>query len=210
MNMIGSGGFSLSRWPSTCSLVISFSGATSTAYAQFVLLCSLFILSRPSNPEQYKSTLQVFQILVMILSCLGVGQFVAQFMLDGTKLIMFYGIIPDIFFSNAVGYHTTHTLEIGSSLLKANGIFLQEPGTFSQVTALGLLIEVLEFRRPRYLVVMTLGFLLAYSGTGLMMLALFLPLASLHHRQGSPSGLSRHYIRSWAVRYRDPRRVNFP
>ena len=167
---------------STCSLVTNSSGATLTAYAQFVLLSSLFTLSRPSNSEQYKSTLQVFQILAMILSCLGVGQFVAQFVLDGTKLNMFYGIFPD-FLLPATHWNTIHTTEAGSSLLKANGIFLQEPGTFSQVMALGLLIEVLEFRRPRYLMVMALGFLLAYSGTGLMMLALFLPLASLHHRR---------------------------
>ena len=165
----------------TCSLVLNFGSATPTAYSQFVLLCSLFTLNRPSNPEQYKSTLRVFQILVMILSCLGVGQFVAQFVLDGTKLNAFYGIFPDYLLVEAGRFHTTHTLEMGSSLLKANGIFLQEPGTFSQVTALGMLIEVLEFRRPRYLVVMTLGFLLAYSGTGLMILALFLPLASLHY-----------------------------
>jgi hypothetical protein len=166
----------------TCSLVLNFGSASPTAYAQFLLLCSLFTLSRPSNPEQYKSTLQAFQILVMILSWLGVGQFVAQFVLDGAKLNMFYGIFPDFLLGDASGrFNTVHTTATGVSLLKANGIFLQEPGTFSQITALGLLIEVLEFRRPRYLVVMTLGFLLAYSGTGLMILALFLPLASLHH-----------------------------
>jgi hypothetical protein len=69
----------------------------------------------------------------------------------------------------------------GSSLLKSNGIFLAEPGNLSQITAIAILIEVLEFRRPRYLLVMVLGFLMAYSGTGLMILLLFLPLAGLRH-----------------------------
>lgn len=54
----------------------------------------------------------------------------------------------------------------------------------SQITGIGILIEVLEFRRARYLVVITVGFLLSYSGTGSMLLLLFLPLAGLRDRAG--------------------------
>jgi hypothetical protein len=162
----------------TCSLVLNFAGASLTSYLLFLVLCSMLALSRPSSPDRYKSTLQAFQFLVMLLSCLAVAQFVAQFVVDGVKLIMFYGIFPDVLY-NGVS-HTIHQIE-GSSLLKSNGIFLAEPSDLSQITALGILIESLEFRRPRYLLVMMLGCLLAYSGTGLMILLLFLPLASLRH-----------------------------
>jgi hypothetical protein len=114
----------------------------------------------------------------MLLSCLAVAQFVAQFVVDGVKLIMFYGIVPDVFYNGQS--HTIHPIE-GSSLLKSNGIFLREPSDLTQITALGILIEVLEFRRPRYLLVMILGSLLAYSGAGMLTLLLFLPLASSYH-----------------------------
>ena len=53
----------------------------------------------------------------------------------------------------------------------------------SQIAALGILIEVLEFRRPRYLIVLTLGFLMAYSGTGTTILLLSLPLAIFANRR---------------------------
>jgi hypothetical protein len=114
------------------------------------------------------------------------AQFVAQFVVDGRKIIMFYGIVPDFLYAG--GESTIRTL-YGGHILKSNGLFLGEPSNFSQITALGILIEVLEFRRPRYLLTMTLGFLVAYSGTGLMTLLLFLPLAGLRHGRAGLSAL---------------------
>jgi hypothetical protein len=151
---------------------------------------SLFTLSRPSTPDQYKRTLQAFQFLVMILSCLAVAQFVAQFVVDARQLVMFFGIVPDFLFDDVhAGGKYAIGMVAGSSIMRSNGIFLTEPSFLSQFTALGILIEVLEFRRPRYLLVMALGFLVAYSGTGVMLLLLFLPLAGLRHGRAGPSVL---------------------
>jgi hypothetical protein len=95
---------------------------------------------------------------------------------------MFYGIFPDSLLPPP-DVANTNTIGTVGSLIKANGIFLGEPSQLSQITALGILIEVLEFRRPRYLVVLTLGLLLAYSGTGITVLLLSLPLAALVNRR---------------------------
>jgi hypothetical protein len=168
----------------TCSLLLGSAGVSS--YSLFMVLCSLLIFSRPTDPASYKRTLQAFQFLVLLLSCIGVVQFFAQFVLDGRKLIMFYGIVPDFLFGfyYAGGENTVHALSEGSHILKSNALFLAEPSNFSQITAIGILIEVLEFRRPRYLLAMALGFLVAYSGTGMMTLLLFLPLAGLRGKAG--------------------------
>jgi hypothetical protein len=181
----------------TCSLLLNFKSTMLTSYSLFLVLYSLVTLSRPSTPDRYKSTLYAFQFLVMLLSCLAVAQFVAQFVVDGRKLIMFYGMIPDFLLGvfNAGGANTIHPIE-GSSLLKSNGIFLAEPSNLSQITALGILIEVLEFRRPRYLLAMVLGFLMAYSGVGVMVLLLFLPLAGLRHGR---AGLSALFVAMFAL-----------
>jgi hypothetical protein len=161
-----------------------------TSYFLFVFLNSLVTLSRRSTPGLYKRTLQAFQFLVMIISCLAVAQFFAQFVVDGRQLIMFYGIVPDFLFGifNSGGQNTIHPLFYGSSILKSNGIFLVEPSTLSQITSFGILIEVLEFGRPRYLFIMALGFLTAYSGTGLMSF-LLLPVAGLRSARASFSAL---------------------
>jgi hypothetical protein len=175
---------------STCALLLNFKSTMLTSYFQTSILFFLFTLNRPSTPDQYKKTLQVFQFLVMLLSCIAILQFWAQFVLDNNKLLRFYGIVPDILLGEdgfSRGFNTGAGL--GGGLAKSNGIFLGEPSTLSQVTALGILIEVLEFRRPRYLIIMTLGFLVAYSGTGLMLLLLFLPLAGLREDRAMPHAL---------------------
>jgi hypothetical protein len=173
----------------TCSLLLNFKSTMLSSYSQFLVMYSLVTLSRPSTPDRYKSTLQAFQILVMVLSFLAVVQFVAQFVVDGRKLLVFYGLVPDFLLANLQnGWNTIHPIE-GSSLVKSNGIFLAEPSILSQITALGILIEVLEFCRPRWLFVMVLGLLTAYSGTGLVTLLLFLPLAGLLHGRASLSAL---------------------
>ena len=171
----------------TCSLLLNFKSTMLTGYALFIVFYSLFTLNRPSTPDQYKRTLQAFQFLVMLLSCLGVVQFVAQFVVDGVKLINFYGIVPD--FLTGDPYDFWHSTRNFGSIIKSTGLFFKEPSHLSQITALGILIEVLEFGRPRYLLVMALGFLVAYSGTGSLLLMIFLPLAGLRHGKAGLSAL---------------------
>jgi hypothetical protein len=173
----------------TSSLLFNFSSTMLTGYSLFVVFYSLFTLSRPATLDQYKRTLQAFQCLVMVLSCLGLVQFFAQFVVDGRRLITFYGIVPDILTTDPSTFWWTPPRYFGNGIIKSNGLLLVEPSIFSQITAVGILIEVLEFRRPRYLIVMALGFLVAYSGTGSMLLLIFLPLAGLRHGKAALSGL---------------------
>jgi hypothetical protein len=181
--------FVAAAFAATYSLWLNFNGGMLTSYFLFLTLYSLVTLSRPSTPDRYNNTLRTFQFLVMVLSCLAVAQFFAQLVVDGRKLIMFYGVVPDFLlgFYNSGGENTI--VPLVGHLIKSNGLFLSEPSTLSQVAALGILIEVLEFRRPRYLLAMIPGFLLAYSGTGMMILLLFLPLACLRDRRAGLAAL---------------------
>jgi hypothetical protein len=167
---------------STCSLVLNTNSASLTAYFQLLIMFLLFTFIRPSTEDQYNRTLRACQFLLMTLSCIGVVQFFAQFVVNGEKLIMFYGLVPDILLGGEFGSRGFGTIRgMVGGLIKSNGIFLVEPSIFSQAIALGILIEALEFRRPRYLIIMTLGFLVGYSGTGLILLLVFLPLAGLRN-----------------------------
>ena len=165
----------------TCSLYFNFSSKMLSSYSEFIVMYFLFTLSKRTSTNSYRHTLQVFQFLVMTLSALAIAQFFAQFVVDGRQIILFFGIVPDFLFASygAGGVNTIIPLYEGTSLIKSNGIFLAEPSTLSQMTALAILIEILEFARLRYLCLLALGYLLSYSGTGLMMLLVFVPLASL-------------------------------
>jgi hypothetical protein len=182
----------------TSSLLLNFKSTMLTSYGIFLVLYSLVTLNRPSTPDRYRSTLQAFQFLVLIISYIAVVQFVAQFAVDARQVINFYGLVPDFLLAptyegpgpgGVTGMHTIIPITAGSSLLKSNGLFLYEPSALSQLTALGILIEVLEFRRPRHLFVMALGMLMAYSGSGLMLLLVCLPVFGLRNRGAALSAL---------------------
>jgi hypothetical protein len=126
----------------------------------------------------------------LIIASLAILQFLAQFVVDGAQIIQFFGIIPDFLLQAKaiyegpdvqLGAHTIIPITPGSSLIKSNGIFLSEPAVMSAMAALGILIEVVEFRRPRYLVLLVLGLLLSYSGTGIIILLITLPFTGLVH-----------------------------
>jgi hypothetical protein len=175
----------------TSSLCLNFERSRLTSYGLVVLIYFLFTLRRPSTPNQYKSTLQGFQFLVLILSCLAILELPAQFIVDSRKMMMFFGIFPDSVLpvngmGGRTGVNTMGTLSAAGGVLKSNGIFLEEAAEMSQIAALGILIEILEFRRPRYLIMLTLGFLLAYGGTGSTILLVSLPLAFLANRKAQP------------------------
>jgi hypothetical protein len=171
------------------ALLINLGNARITSYGMFLILYFFFTLTCHSSKDQYKNTLLGFQFLMLILSSLSIAQFFGQFVLDGGRLIMFYGIFPDSVvpapegIGGHSGWNTISRMDIGgSSLIRSNGIFLLEPGTMGQMAALAILIEVLEFRRPRYLIPLVFGLLLAYSGTGISILVFSLPIAVLVNR----------------------------
>jgi hypothetical protein len=165
----------------TTSLLLNFKRQMLSSYSELIVVYFLFTLSRSVTRDRYRDTLWAFQFLVLVLSFLAIAQFFAQFFVDGRELVQFFGIVPDyLLASYAVGgVNTIIPITEGSSLIKSNAIFLTEPSTLSQITALAIIVEVLEFRRPRYLLPLTFGFLLAYSGTGLLTLLLCLPLTGL-------------------------------
>jgi hypothetical protein len=173
----------------TCSLLLNFKSTMLTGYSQFVVFYFLLTLSRPSTPNQYDKMLQRFQLIVILLSCLGVAQFIAQFVVDGTQLVRFYGLLDFLIDPSYDPASAAQGPRNFGGTLKSNAIFLGEPSVLSQITALGILIEILFFWRPRYLLVMAAGFLVAYSGTGLLLLLIFLPLAALRNGRAGLSAL---------------------
>ena len=169
---------------STLSLALNWNRSSPTSYALFLVLCFFLTFRRPSTTYQYRGTLNGFQFLMSIICILAILQFPAQFIVDPRKLLMFFWIFPNSLLPyNAQGGATTMGIVGAAGLIKANGIFLAEASTLSQMAALAILIEVLEFRRPRYLIVLTIGFLLAYGGTGLSILFISLPVAFIHNRR---------------------------
>jgi hypothetical protein len=166
----------------TSSLLLNFNGSSPNSYGLFLVIYSFLTLRRPSTTDQYRETLKGFQFLMLILCSLAIMQFPAQFIVNPSTLLMFFWIFPDSLLPYKAGVNTLGIVG-AAGLIKANGIFLGESSILSQLAAFAILIEILEFRRPRYLIVLPIGFLLAYGGTGVSILLISLPLAFIHNRR---------------------------
>jgi hypothetical protein len=168
----------------TSSLVLNFNRSSPTSYGLFLVIYFFLTFRRSSSTDRYRETLKGFQSLILILCSLAIMQFPAQFIVNPRTLLMFFWIFPtSILPYNVEGGLNTMGIVGASGLKQANGIFLGEASILSQMAAFAILIEVLEFRRPRYLIVLTIGFLLAYGGTGASILLISLPLAFIHNRR---------------------------
>lgn len=155
-------------WHATESSSFGDGQASINSLLQFLLLTSFATLTF-KQPVSEVAFFNVFTFTFMLIGVAGILQFAAQ--LFGFTLFAFTGLLPD-----SILFEATYHLEIPvgiSSLLKANGFFLVEPSVFSQLMAMGVIIEVLQARRLLYLAIFTLGLLLSFSGTGWIVLGAF-------------------------------------
>jgi hypothetical protein len=142
---------------------------SSKSILQFLLLTGFCTLSFPLAMEEGRFYRRASDILA-IVAIAGILQFVLQ--IAGLRLFAFTGLLPAPILFEA-GYNLSIPVGIGS-LLKSNGFFLLEPSIFSQVMAIGLIIELLApKRRVGHACLFAVGLVLSFSGTGWIVLAGF-------------------------------------
>jgi len=148
--------------------------ASMNSLLQFLILTSVATVSF-AEPVDEIQFYRVVTMLFLIVGVAGVLQFAAQFV--GLRLFSFTGLLPDkLLFEQA--YHLEIPVGVGD-LLKSNGFFLVEPSVFSQLMALALIIELLALRRAFYVITFAAGLLLAFSGTGWIVILTFVLVAPL-------------------------------
>lgn len=139
-----------------------------------------FVFTARTDRATYEAVLDIFQILMLVVAVLGIVQFFAQFIVRGLIPFSFEGLLPESILLR--GVNTAVPLYYGSPIFKSNGLVFVEPSTFSQFLAFALLIDIVRAgMRPR-MVVYALALALSYSGTGPLMLAVFMPYVVLWGR----------------------------
>ena len=111
----------------------------------------------------------------------GIAQYSLRFVVNVRFLFPIENFVPDTF----IVQHFNHqaAMEYGSHEYRANGVFLLEPSFFSQVLAVAIVAELCTLGRVSRLAVFGLALLVSYSGTGLLVLAICLPLCVLTQRR---------------------------
>ncbi len=139
---------------------------------QFLLLSTFAIVSF-AEPVDEKRFFRTVNFWFIVIAACGLAEFFAQF--AGIRIFKFSGILPASILYE-YGYNTQIAVGVGG-LFKSNGFFLVEPSVFSQVMALGLIIEMLNFRRAAILALFAMSLLLSFSGTGWIVLSSFIVAA---------------------------------
>lgn len=153
--------------------------------ASFLLLITLyasFIFMLRDSEAMFPATLLIFRRLAFFIAVAGICQFVGQFAVKGPTLFTFEDTLPETILSH--GFNYVIPVPGAENLNKSNGFFLVEPSSFSQLMSLAIVAE-LAFSRPTWrLAVLGVALVLAYSGTGLILFAVFVPALLIYRGHG--------------------------
>ena len=131
----------------------------------------VFSLERPGDGERM---LQFFIEVVTLCAVLGIGQYGLQFALSHKVLFPIESFFPASF--TVQHYNAQAAISYGSSVYRPNGVFMLEPSFFSQVLAVAFIAELCTRTRVLRLALFAVALLVSFSGTGVLVLAICLPL----------------------------------
>lgn len=156
---------------SIAGLSSMFSASTEVSVTSLLLLvgCQLPWMVRPSAPISYERGWQIYQSIAVLICVAGVFQFLIQFAIGNAAFSIDRlpkGII-------VYGYNLIIPLNYGATIIKSNGVVLVEPSVFSQVIAVALIFELSCRRRVWAMALFSLGLIVSFSGTGLVVAMVF-------------------------------------
>jgi hypothetical protein len=119
--------------------------------------------------------------IVTVFAWCGIAQYSLQYVINARFLFPIETFVPDSFIVQH--YNKQAALAYGSEVYRPNGVFLLEPSFFSQVLAVAIVAELCTLGRAGRLAVFGVALLVSYSGTGMMVLAICLPLHLVARRR---------------------------
>jgi hypothetical protein len=162
------------------SAALSPSSHVSILSLGFLVVAQLPLVFRCTSPgASYRRILDLLSLLGCACALIGVLQFVGQFVVGVDAVFFLDKHMPENL--TVAGYNSLIPLYWTSPVYKSNGVFFLEPSFFCQFLAMAVVAELLAGPRTIRLLVLTAGLVCSYSGTGLTMLALFLPFYFLRH-----------------------------
>jgi hypothetical protein len=125
--------------------------------------------------------MKFFLGIVTVFAWCGIAQYSLQFIVNARFLFPIENFVPNTF----IVQHFNHqaAMAYGSEQYRANGVFLLEPSFFSQVLAVAMVAELCTLGRLSRLALFGLALIVSYSGTGILVLAICLPLCFIARRR---------------------------
>jgi hypothetical protein len=152
---------------------------STTSFVMMTALTSTYIFTTRTLAVTTDDALRFFCNLTLLIALLGIGQFVVQFAGDAALTFPIEHFVPEAF--QTKGYNNITPLYYGSPLYRSTAFVMLEPSVFSQMCAIGFIAELCGRSRYLRLALYVVALIVAYSGTGLMILAVSLPILVLMH-----------------------------
>ncbi|HVJ55904.1 MAG TPA: hypothetical protein VM689_25810 [Aliidongia sp.] len=141
-----------------------------------LLLCIhlpyIFHFKRPMSDPL--APMRIYQHMMLLIALFGIGQFAIQFVIGWEKAFILDTAVPKQFLEQ--GYNALNPVGSSGHIFRANGFFMLEASLLSQTVAIAVIIELMHFRRPAYLLAFAAALIVSYSGTGLIILAVVTPI----------------------------------
>lgn len=125
--------------------------------------------------------IKFFLSIVTVFAWCGIAQYGLHFFVSPRYLFPIENFTPNSFIVQQFNHQAA--MAYGSQEYRANGVFLLEPSFFSQVLAVAIVAELCTLGRMNRLAVYALALIASYSGTGLIVLAVCLPLCLVAQRR---------------------------
>jgi len=168
----------------TMMLSLLLGAADQPSYLSFfnlILLYAAWMFVVPDD-RQFEWAIRLTRQLLLIIGLCGIVQFFAQVAIKAPFLFTWDTTFPRAVISHGFNY-VIPAPGLGG-LNKANGFFLLEPSSLSQMMAIAIIIE-LEFFKPSWrILVLATALALSFSGTGLVLFVAIVPLMLLTRGRG--------------------------
>jgi hypothetical protein len=162
------------------SMTLSPSPHVSVLSLGFLMVAQLPLVFRCKSPDvPSRRVVEFLSTLGCVSALIGIVQFAGQSVFSVDVVFFLDKLMPEGL--TVVGYNSLIPLYWTSPVFKSNGVFFLEPAFFCQFLAIAVVAELLAGPRTLRLLLLTAGLVCSYSGTGLTMLALFLPFYFLRH-----------------------------
>jgi hypothetical protein len=160
--------------------ILQPSGFSPTSLLLLVAVHLPYVVTVPQGNDGERIIKFFIQIATVFALC-GIAQFGLQSVVDVHYLFPIENFVPDTFIVQNFNHQAV--MEYGSHEYRANGVFLLEPSFFSQLLAVAIVAELCTLARATRLAIFGLALLVSYSGTGIIVLAVCLPLAIIAQRR---------------------------
>lgn len=150
----------------------------------FLLLLHLpYVAYFTANDRIVALLLRVFLNVATFIALCGLAQYVLQFFIAKAYVFPMENFLPAEWL--ATGFNMQAPIAYGSEIYRPNGIFMPEPSFFSQLLAIAALVEMMGSKRLWRIGLFIVAIVASQSGTGLVLLAIGIPVLIVAHRRWS-------------------------